>query len=155
VRRRWTAFWQVHAFRITPNSQQLRAVRLGCPLLRAVTTRRAAWCRSRVRHPTSDHDPMCARPQRGNVVRMMEVCEPTKQVRRDVFVRSPRRGGLTRLLTGMGATVLAEPGPGLSVTGMDACRIASVAAAHYIPIQELTLRSTSLADAQPEISQTR
>jgi ABC-2 type transport system ATP-binding protein len=75
---------------------------------------------------------------------MMEVCEPTKQLRRDVFVRSPRRGGLTKLLTGMGATVLAEPGRGLSVSGMDACRIASVAAAHYIPIQELTLRSTSL-----------
>ena len=38
----------------------------------------------------------------------------------------------------MGATVLAEPGHGLSVTGMDACTIASAAAAHYIPIQELT-----------------
>jgi ABC-2 type transport system ATP-binding protein len=44
----------------------------------------------------------------------------------------------------MGAIVLAEPGPGLSVTGMEPGRIASVAAAHYIPIQELRLRSTSL-----------
>jgi ABC-2 type transport system ATP-binding protein len=67
--------------------------------------------------------------------------------RRDVFVRSPRRGGLTRVLTGMGATVLAEPGGGLSVTGMDAWRIASAAAAHYIPIQELTPRSLSLEDS--------
>lgn len=66
--------------------------------------------------------------------------------RRDVFVRSPRRGGLTRVLTGMGATVLAEPGGGLSVTGMDAWRIASAAAAHYIPIQELTPRSMSLEE---------
>ncbi len=95
---------------------------------------------------------MCVRPERGNVVRMIEVCEPTKQVRGNVFVRSPRRGGLTKLLIGMGATVLAEPGRGLSVTGMDASRIASAAAAHYIPIQELTLRSTSPEDAHPETS---
>jgi hypothetical protein len=98
---------------------------------------------------------MCAPPERGNVMCMIEVCELAKQARCDVFVRSPRRGGLTRLLTGMGATVLTEPGPGLSVTGMDACRIASAAAAHYIPIQELRLRSASLADTQPETSQTR
>ncbi|MGH3613901.1 MAG: hypothetical protein ACRDRK_15195 [Pseudonocardia sp.] len=65
----------------------------------------------------------------------------------DVFVRSPRRSGLTRVLTGMGATVLAEPGHGLSVTGMDAWRIASAAAANYIPILELTPRSGSRADA--------
>jgi ABC-2 type transport system ATP-binding protein len=79
---------------------------------------------------------MYARPERGNVAGMIEVCDPAKQVRCDVFVRSPRRGGLTRLLAGMGATVLAEPGPGLSVTGMEPGRIASVAAAHYIPIQD-------------------
>jgi hypothetical protein len=46
--------------------------------------------------------------------------ELTERFRRDVFVRSPRRGRLTKVLTGMGATVLAEPGGGLSVTGMDA-----------------------------------
>jgi hypothetical protein len=77
---------------------------------------------------------------------MIEVSKPSKLARRNVFVRSPRRGGLTRLLTGMGATVVAEPGRGLSVTGMGACEIASAAAAHYIPIQELTLRSTSLEE---------
>ncbi len=86
---------------------------------------------------------MRARCEHGNVVCMIEVREPTKQARCDVFVRSPRRSGLSKLLTGMGATVLPEPGRGLSVTGMDARRIASVAAARYIPIQELTLRSTS------------
>ena len=68
----------------------------------------------------------------------------TKQSQGDVFVRSPRRGGLTKVLTGMGATVLAEPSGGLSVTGMDAWKIASTAAAHYIPIQELTPRSSPL-----------
>lgn len=98
---------------------------------------------------------MCARLERGNVMRMIEGCEPANQVRCDVFVRSPRRGGLTRLLTGMGATVLAEPGPGLSVTGMAARRTASAAAAHYIWIQGLRLRSTSLAGTQPATSQTR
>ncbi|MGH3776111.1 MAG: hypothetical protein ACRDRR_10325 [Pseudonocardiaceae bacterium] len=72
---------------------------------------------------------------------MIEGREPTKQVRRDVFVRSPRRSGLARVLTSMGATVRAEPGHGLSVTGMDACTITSTAAAHYIPIQELTPRT--------------
>jgi ABC-2 type transport system ATP-binding protein len=90
---------------------------------------------------------------------MIEVREMTKnygdkravnllslRFRRDVFVRSPRRVGLTRVLTSLGATVLAEPGGGLSVTGLDAWRIASAAAAHYIPIQELTPRSMSLEE---------
>jgi hypothetical protein len=76
-------------------------------------------------------------------------------VRRNVFVRSPRRGGLTRVLTSMGATVLTESEHGLSVTGMDAPEIASAAAAHYIPIQELTPRSTLPEGAHLEISQAR
>jgi ABC-2 type transport system ATP-binding protein len=89
---------------------------------------------------------MCACRACGNLAGMIEVRELTQQIRRDVFVRSPRRGGLTRVLTGMGATVLAEPGGGLSVTGMEAWRIAAAAAEHYIPIQELTPRITSLED---------
>jgi ABC-2 type transport system ATP-binding protein len=98
---------------------------------------------------------MRARLARGSITSMTEVRELTRQLQHDVFVRSPRRGGLTRVLTGMGATVLAEPSGGLSVTGMDACRIASAAAARYIPIQELTPRIASLQDASPETSQTR
>ncbi len=98
---------------------------------------------------------MRVRLARGSITSMTEVRELTRQLRRDVFVRSPRRGGLTRVLTGMGATVLAEPSGGLSVTGMDACRIASAAAARYIPIQELTPRIASLQDAYLEASQTR
>ncbi len=104
---------------------------------------------------------MCARPARGTIAGMSEVSELTKGITEtlvqvqelvegfggDVFVRSPRRSGLTRVLTGMGATVLAEPGGGLSVTGLDAWTIASAAAARYIPIQELTPRSGSLEDA--------
>jgi ABC-2 type transport system ATP-binding protein len=86
---------------------------------------------------------------------MIEVPELTEQVRHDVFVRSPRRSGLARLLACMGATVLPEPGGGLSVTGMDACKIASAAAAFYIPIQELTPRTSLLDDTQPQTSRTR
>jgi ABC-2 type transport system ATP-binding protein len=87
---------------------------------------------------------MCARPGRGNIAAMFESDQLNKHVRHDVFVRSPRRSGLARVLSGMGATVRPESGRGLSVTGMNACRIASAAAAHYIPIQELTPRSASL-----------
>ena len=83
---------------------------------------------------------MCPPRTCGNIAGMIEVRELSKHVEGDVFVRSPRRSGLTKILTSMGATVLAEPGHGLSVTGMDAYRIASAAAAHYIPIQELTSR---------------
>jgi hypothetical protein len=83
---------------------------------------------------------MCPPLTCGNIAPMIEVRELPKHVEDDVFVRSPRRSGLTKVLTSMGATVLAEPGHGLSVTGMDAYRIASAAAAHYIPIQELTSR---------------
>ncbi|MGB8963575.1 MAG: ATP-binding cassette domain-containing protein, partial [Pseudonocardiaceae bacterium] len=75
---------------------------------------------------------------RGELITEVSAWDLTERLRRDVFVRSPRRSGLTRVLTGMGATVLAEPGGGLSVTGMAAWRIASAAAAHYIPLQELT-----------------
>jgi ABC-2 type transport system ATP-binding protein len=82
----------------------------------------------------------------GELITEVSTWELTERLRRDVFVRSPRRSGLTRVLTGMGATVLAEPEGGLSVTGMDAWRIASAAAAHYIPIQELTPRNASFED---------
>ena len=81
---------------------------------------------------------MCARPARGTIMVMTQARELTKQVRCDVFVRTPRRSGLSRVLTAMGATVHAEPDHGLSITGMDPGTIASAAAAHYIPIQQLT-----------------
>lgn len=85
---------------------------------------------------------------------MTEVTELSEPLRRNVFVRTPRRSGLTRILTGMGATVIAEPDHRLLVTGMDACRIASAAAANFIPIQELTPRSTSPKYAYLKNSQT-
>jgi ABC-2 type transport system ATP-binding protein len=88
---------------------------------------------------------------RGELITEASTWTLTRCLRQDVFVRSPRRGGLTRVLTRMGATVRAENGGGLSVMGMEAWRIASAAAAHYIPIQELTPRSTSLEDFYQEL----
>jgi len=82
----------------------------------------------------------------GQLMTEISAGQLTECLRRDVFVRSPRRNGLTRVLNARGATVLAEPGGGLSVIGMDSWRIASIAAAHYIPIQELTPRNGSLED---------
>ena len=87
----------------------------------------------------------------GELIHEISTRELTERFRGDVFVRSPRRGGLLRVLTSMGATVLTEPGGGLSITGMDAWRIASAAAAHYIPIQELTPRRASLEDLYLEL----
>jgi ABC-2 type transport system ATP-binding protein len=76
---------------------------------------------------------------------MSEVWELTKdggddRFQWDVLVRSPRRCGLARVLSAMGATVLAEPGGGLLVAGLHSWKIAASAAAHHIPIQELTVR---------------
>lgn len=84
--------------------------------------------------------------RRGELITETSTRDLTERLARDVFVRSPRTGGLTKVLTGMGATVRVEPGGGLLVTGLDAWRIASAAAAHYIPIQELTPRYRSLED---------
>lgn len=89
---------------------------------------------------------------RGELITEASMSELTDRFRRDVFVRTPRRGGLTRVLSGMGATVLAEPSGGLSVTGLDAWRIASAAAEHHIPIQELTPRSASLEEVYLELT---
>lgn len=89
---------------------------------------------------------------RGELIAEASTQELTERLRRDVFVRTPRRGGLTTILTGMGATVHAEPNGGLSVIGMEAWRIASAAAAHYIPIQELTPRSASLEEAYLQLT---
>lgn len=98
--------------------------------------------RSRVRCPIPDLAPMCACPAGGSLVSVMKACEPVKPAQCEVFVRSPRRRGLARVLISMGATVATKHDHGLSVTGLDTTKIASAAAAHYIPIQELTPCST-------------
>ncbi len=90
--------------------------------------------------------------ERGELITETSTSELTERLRGDVFVRSPRGTGLARVLTGMGATVVAEPGGGLSVTGMEAWRIASAAAAHYMPLQELTPRTVSPEDSYLELT---
>ncbi|MGH3822765.1 MAG: ABC transporter ATP-binding protein [Pseudonocardiaceae bacterium] len=88
----------------------------------------------------------------GKLIMETSALSLTERFQRDVFVRSPRRSALTRVLTSNGATVRSEPGGGLAVTGMDAWRIASVAAEHHIPIQELSPRNTSLEDFYLELT---
>jgi ABC-2 type transport system ATP-binding protein len=97
---------------------------------------------------------MCARSAPGNINAMTQAHQLTKEVRYDLFVRTPRRSGLSRVLTARGATVRAEPSHGLSVTGVDACTIVSAAAAHYIPIQQLTPRTASEDQTYPKTPQT-
>jgi len=87
----------------------------------------------------------------GELIMEAATGELIEQFHRDVLVRSPRRSGLTKVLTDMGATVRAESGGGLSVIGMDSWRIASAAAEYHIPIQELTPRNRSLDDFYQEL----
>jgi ABC-2 type transport system ATP-binding protein len=91
---------------------------------------------------------------KGKLIMETSSGELINRFQRDVLVRSPRRSGLTRVLTGIGATVRAESGGGLSVTGVDSWKIASAAAEHHIPIQELTPRKRSLEDFYQEITGT-
>jgi ABC-2 type transport system ATP-binding protein len=89
---------------------------------------------------------------RGKLIMEAATGELIERFQRDVLVRSPRRNGLTRVLTSMGATVRTESDGGLSVIGMDSWRIAAAAAEHHIPIQELTPRSGSLEDFYHELT---
>ena len=70
----------------------------------------------------------------------------------DVLVGSPRAADLGRLLTSRGATVIGEPDGGLAVSGMDAPRISELAAAHGIPVYELTTRQASLEAAYMKLT---
>jgi ABC-2 type transport system ATP-binding protein len=82
----------------------------------------------------------------GKLVMETSTAELIDRFQRNVVVRSPRRSGLAKMLTAIGATVRAESGGRLSVTGLDSWRIAAAAAEHHIPIQELILRNRSVED---------
>jgi ABC-2 type transport system ATP-binding protein len=71
---------------------------------------------------------------------------------RDVMVQSPRSGDLTGLLAASGATVTATTGGALAVTGLNAGQIGDLAAAHGIPLHELTPRHASLEEAYMELT---
>ena len=70
----------------------------------------------------------------------------------DVLIRSPRPGDLAGLLTAHGATVAPGSNGGLAVRGLDAPAIAGLAAAHGIPVHELTPRHASLEEAYLDIT---
>jgi len=73
---------------------------------------------------------------------------------KDVFVRSPQAAELRQELLRAGAGVVADGDDTLSVTGMDAPVIAEAAAAHQIPIHELTPRYASLEEAYLDLTRT-
>jgi ABC-2 type transport system ATP-binding protein len=87
----------------------------------------------------------------GKLVMETSTTELIDRLQRNVVVRSPRRSGLAKMLTAMGATVRAESGGRLSVTGIDSWKIAAAAAEHHIPIQELIPRNRSLEDFYVEL----
>jgi ABC-2 type transport system ATP-binding protein len=72
----------------------------------------------------------------------------------DVLVRSPRAADLISLLTERHAVVVAEPDGGLAVSGMDTLQVSELAAAHGIPVYELTARHASLEEAYMELADT-
>ena len=90
---------------------------------------------------------------RGRLVADAAVTEFVQQSsRRDVVVRSPRDADLAGLLAARGAAVVAQPGGGLAVTGLDASAIGELARAHGIALHELTPRSASLEEAFMELT---
>ncbi|KXK58344.1 ABC transporter ATP-binding protein [Micromonospora rosaria] len=82
----------------------------------------------------------------GRLLESASVAEIRERFERDVLVRSPRADDLTRILTGLGATVTVGPGGEVAVAGMDASAIGDAAAAASIAIHELTPRSATLED---------
>jgi ABC-2 type transport system ATP-binding protein len=72
--------------------------------------------------------------------------------RGDVLVRSPHAEELARLLTARQAVVSTEPDGGLAVSGLDARQVSELAAAHGIPVYELTTRHASLETAYMELA---
>lgn len=73
--------------------------------------------------------------------------------RADLLVRSPRTADLARLLVGLGARVRQDGADGLAVTGIDAARLADLAAAHAVPVHELVRRQASLEQAYLDLTE--
>lgn len=76
----------------------------------------------------------------------------THDARSDVLVRSPRIDDLVALLTARGAHVVTEPDRAASVTDLNSEEIALIAAAHQIPLFELTPRRASLEQAYLQLT---
>lgn len=70
----------------------------------------------------------------------------------DVLLRTPEPLRLTELLTGAGATVRTLPDGTLSAAGLDAERIADLAADHGVRLHQLNTRHATLEDAYMELT---
>jgi ABC-2 type transport system ATP-binding protein len=73
--------------------------------------------------------------------------------RSDVLVRSPQSDALARLLRTQGATVTGVDDDGLAVIGLDAPRIADLAAERALPVHELTPRHATLEQAYLDLTE--
>ncbi|MWK40284.1 ATP-binding cassette domain-containing protein [Actinomadura sp. J1-007] len=101
---------------------------------------------------------------RGRLIADTSVRELAERFRRGVLVRSPRPADLAAVLAAAGGTVETLPGtagaPGadgvgvLTVLGLDVARIGDEAAAHGLPLYEVTPRSASLEEAYMELTAT-
>ncbi|MEV7008686.1 ATP-binding cassette domain-containing protein [Streptosporangium sp. NPDC051022] len=99
---------------------------------------------------------------RGRLITEASVSELLVRFHRDVLVKTPREGDLTRLLVAHGAIVRPDPAGGLSVSAdrqragrdalLDSVWISELAAAHAIPLHEITPRSASLEEAFMELT---
>ncbi|MEV7804147.1 ATP-binding cassette domain-containing protein [Microbispora sp. NPDC088329] len=99
---------------------------------------------------------------RGRLIAEATIGELLARFHRDVLVRGPREDELKRLLLAHGAVVRPEPGGGLAVGGgrrgaarppaPDNVWISELAAAHGIPLYEITPRSASLEEAFIELT---
>ncbi|MER6808012.1 ATP-binding cassette domain-containing protein [Spirillospora sp. NPDC000708] len=89
---------------------------------------------------------------RGRLIADTSVRELADRFARGVLVRSPRPEELVGVLAAAGGTVEAAPGGALSVAGLDVTEIGDRAAAHGIPLYEVTPRSASLEEAYMELT---
>ncbi|MFD8561758.1 ABC transporter ATP-binding protein [Streptosporangium canum] len=76
-----------------------------------------------------------------------------ERFQRGVLVRTPDPARLAGALEARGATVTTEDDGGLSVSGVDAAEIGSLALAEGIALRELTPRSASLEEAFMELTE--
>jgi ABC-2 type transport system ATP-binding protein len=89
---------------------------------------------------------------RGRLIADTSVRELADRFARGVLVRSPRPEELVGVLAAAGGTVDAAPGGALTVAGLDVAEIGDRAAAHGIPLYEVTPRSASLEEAYMELT---
>ncbi|MFF0518481.1 ABC transporter ATP-binding protein [Actinomadura nitritigenes] len=89
---------------------------------------------------------------RGRLIADTSVRELADRFARGVLVRSSRPEELVGVLAAAGGTVEAAPGGALSVAGLDVTEIGDRAAAHGIPLYEVTPRSASLEEAYMELT---